>query len=75
MFLLSEELGELTGYKTNSHRAAALNQMGIEHRLRPDGYPLVMRSHVAKLFGGEPQRVAPEYELPWGNLDAAQTEH
>lgn len=52
MFLTGEELTLLTGKKRRSAQATALNMMGIEHRIRPDGMPIVSRSHVETMLDG-----------------------
>ena len=46
MFLTKEELQELTGRTRRDAQVAALRSMGIEHRIRPDGSPAVLRAHV-----------------------------
>lgn len=52
--LTPEELVEITGYVRPSAQARALRAIGIEHRIRPDGRLLVLRSHVECLLGGAP---------------------
>lgn len=52
MFLTDDELFGLTGAKRRESRVRALRAMGIEHRLRPDGHVIVLRSHVETLLGG-----------------------
>jgi hypothetical protein len=51
LFLTDEELQELTRRARHSAQVRALRRMGIEHRVRPDGSVLVLRSHVTELFG------------------------
>ena len=46
MFLSKEELAALTGKERPKAQARALTRMGIPHRTRPDGSPVVMRTHV-----------------------------
>lgn len=53
MFLTQEELTALTGRKKRPAQVMALRHMGIEHRVRPDGSVVVLRSHVERLLGGE----------------------
>ncbi len=66
MFLNAEEVHELTGKSRAAAQARVLRSMGIEHRVRPDGAVLVMRSHVEKIFGGRKDRVAaPPKEPNW----------
>jgi hypothetical protein len=52
MFLTADELKEMT--KRTQHRAQVqvLRALGIEHKVRPDGSVLVLRSHVEKQLGG-----------------------
>jgi hypothetical protein len=41
MFLTSDQLLELTGYRRPSAQVRALRRMGVEHWIRPDGRPVV----------------------------------
>jgi hypothetical protein len=41
MFLTSEQLHELTGYRRPSAQVQALRRMVVEHWVRPDGGPVV----------------------------------
>ncbi len=52
MILSPEELIELTGKKNRSAQAQVLRYMGVEHRCRPNGSLVVLKSHVEKVFGG-----------------------
>jgi len=52
MFLTEAELTELTGAKRRDCRVRALRAMGVEHRIRPDGRVIVLRSHVEALLSG-----------------------
>jgi hypothetical protein len=52
MFLTDAELTDLTGAKRREARVRALRAMGVEHRIRPDGRVIVLRSHVEALLGG-----------------------
>ncbi len=64
MFLTTEELRELTGRSQARAQIAALNMMGIDHRMRPDGKVVVLRDHVAKVLGGaetKPKRTEPNW--------------
>ena len=63
MFLTTEQITELTGRKTHKSQRAVLNHLGIEHKVRPDGSLVVLRSHVEKSLGGNSDSVklkAPE---------------
>lgn len=46
LFLQPDELSELTGKVRSSAQVVALRRMGIDHRVRPDGRVLVLRSQV-----------------------------
>lgn len=70
LFLTRNELIELTGYKRSGAQLRALRQMGIEHRIRPDGAILVLRSHIESLLGGHKPTTASE-EPDWSALDDA----
>jgi len=70
LFLTHDELTELTGRKRAAGQVEALRAMGIMHRVRPDGFPLVLRAHIAKEFGAE-QDIQPDPEPDWSTLDAA----
>nr|VFK14564.1 MAG: protein of unknown function (DUF4224) [Candidatus Kentron sp. LFY] len=45
-FLNESELRRLTGKVRYTAQIRALRWMGIEHRIRPDGRPIVLRSQV-----------------------------
>lgn len=53
MFLTPDEIAELTGRKLHKAQRSVLNHLGIEHKIRPDGSLVVLRSHVEKSLGGE----------------------
>jgi hypothetical protein len=66
MFLTEEELTELTHYSRNSARRTTLNQMGVQHKIRPDGSIVVLRAHVERLFGEKPKKdEPPEWKPSW----------
>jgi hypothetical protein len=46
MFLSKDQLYELTGKRRPKAQARALDAMGIPYRRRPDGSPVVLRTHV-----------------------------
>lgn len=69
MFLLPEEIVELTGRKTRSKQREALQQMGIEHRVRPDGTLAVLKSHVeSEMGGGSVHQPTAAHEPNWGAI-------
>lgn len=64
MFLTPDELAELTGKVRGSAQVIALRIMGIEHRVRPDGRVLVLRSHVdgSATVPRAPHKTQPRYD-------------
>ena len=60
MFLSPEEVHALTGYRQRPAQVRALAKMGITHRVRPDGSPVVCKEALtsdlpkAKLKSTEP---------------------
>lgn len=51
-FLTAGEVRELTDRVNMSSQVKVLRAMGIEHRMRPDGSVVILRSHVNKVFDG-----------------------
>lgn len=70
LFLSKQDLIDLTGYKKPSAQARALNAMGIEHRIRPDGAVIVLRAHIAAILGGSTENTSTP-EPDWSELDDA----
>jgi len=70
LFLTPQELESLTGRKLPSAQHRALNKMGIEHRRRPDGRIVVLRSHLESVMGGNVRATTAE-EPDWDGLDDA----
>lgn len=52
MFLDHKELIELTGKRYRDAQLKQLRSMGIQHKIRGDGRPVVLKSHVEKILGG-----------------------
>lgn len=52
-FLTPSELAQLTGRTRSDAQKRALRYMGIEHRTRPDGSLVVLRSHVNQVLGDD----------------------
>lgn len=73
MFLTKAQLIELTGRKRRDAQRSALNYMGVEHRVRPDGSLAVLESHIEKLFGGSDKGQAKRIEPNWDALNAFQS--
>jgi len=63
MFLTALEIAELTGRRRRDAQIKALRSMGIEHRIRPDGHPVVSRSHIEKLLDGAMTATAKKEEF------------
>ena len=53
MFLTRDEIVALTGRTRRDAQVQALRSMGIEHKIRPDGTPAVLRAHVEAVLGGD----------------------
>jgi hypothetical protein len=52
LFLTDEEVRALTDRRARKSQVIALNSMGIEHRVRPDGSVAILRAHITKIFDG-----------------------
>ena len=46
MILSKEQLIELTGKERNFAIVKVLRHLGIDHRIRPDGFPVVVREDL-----------------------------
>lgn len=64
------ELHELTHRKKKCAQRAALNQMGIEYKVRPDGSLAVLKSHLERAMGGAVEQQKKRTEPNWGALRA-----
>lgn len=54
MFLSVQDVRILTGYTTRPAQVRALNRMGIDHKVRPDGRVIVLRTHIEKILDNSP---------------------
>lgn len=52
MFLTPDEIHKLTGKMHKPAQRRALNLMGIEHKVRPDGMLIISRAHIEKILDG-----------------------
>ncbi len=52
LFLSPDELQTLTGRQRKSAQSRALSMLGIEHKVRADGFPVVLRAHIERVMGG-----------------------
>lgn len=71
LFLDADEVFALTGRTQRPAQIKALNAMGIEHRVRPDGSVAILRAHIEKIFGGGADSGMTSAKLPapnWGAL-------
>lgn len=70
-FLSQPEIRELTGRQKYSAQIRALRALGIVHKVRADGSPVVWRDHVAIELGGVPgtQGEGEEQAPDWTMLD------
>lgn len=53
MFLTPDEIVALTNRKNRPAQRTVLNHLGIQHKVRPDGSLVVLRSHVEDALGKE----------------------
>lgn len=74
LVLSHEELCAITGRSRYRAQARALARTGISYRLRPDGFPLVSRTHFEAIMGSDTGNPAlSTIEPNWSALDATQT--
>lgn len=52
MFLNQDQMIELTGFQKRPAQVRALREMGITHKVRADGYPIVLTAYIEKELGG-----------------------
>jgi len=72
LILSHDELVSLTGRTRYGAQAKTLAQMGFAYRIRPDGSPVVSRTHFEAIMGANtpsPSRSATEPN--WDALNAA----
>lgn len=63
LLLTQGELEDLTGFKNRGRQLEELRRLGIEHRERRDGFPLVSRRAFERAMGGEPDNAKEEFKL------------
>ena len=74
MFLTKDEISELTKRFQHSAQLKILRAMGIEHRIRPDGSLVVLRSHIEQLLGDAAKvRKEKVTEPNWKALNASRS--
>lgn len=55
MFLTSDDIKDLTGYKTHAKQIGWLMQNGIKFLISQDGKPRVLVSHLQEIMGSTKQ--------------------
>lgn len=69
MFLTPEDIAALTLKTQRKAQRAALNFMGIDHKIRPDGSIVVLRAHVEKMLGASmPPAAGKKREPNWSAI-------
>lgn len=69
IILKPEQLEEITGHKTKTKQAAELRRLGIEYKIRADGFPIVSRLAFERAMGGVAPNEAHEWEPDFSALD------
>lgn len=70
IFLSLTEVIDLTHRRTRNSQVSALRQMGIDHKVRPDGTVAILRSHIEKvLAGGDSTRARIEIQPDWSAIN------
>lgn len=70
MFLTSEEIKQLTGKVRRPSQVSALKQMRVNFTLRPDGCPIVLKSHIERVLDGKPESNKKKEEPDWDVINA-----
>ncbi len=70
-FLTTSEMIELTGRKRWTAQIAALRAEGIEHVIRMDGKPLVLRAYLFRRMGVHQSLPKAPAEPDWSALNGA----
>lgn len=68
MFLTQDEVQELTQRQRRDAQRRVLVQMGISHKVRPDGSLAVLKAHVEKVFDGKLASAKLAAEPDWDAL-------
>lgn len=72
LILDPEEIRALTGRRRYRAQARALARMGISYRLRPDGFPIVSRTHFEAIMSADTSTSSQRTTQPdWSAMDAA----
>lgn len=68
MFLNRDEIKELTGKIRRPAQIRELQKMRIIHDVRPDGYPLILKSYIEKRLDGAIESPKKGEEPNWNAL-------
>ena len=71
IYLTEDELKGITKRKKYAAQTRALNEMGIEYRVRPDGSPLVSRLAYERNMGGTNPKNPPKESPDLSSFDVA----
>lgn len=70
IFLEHHDVVDLTHKRQFSAQIRALRHMGIDHKIRLDGSPAILRSHAEKvLAGGNPSRARIKIQPDWRSIN------
>jgi hypothetical protein len=70
LILSPTEVAGITGCSRYRAQSRALARMGISYRLRPDGFPVVSRTHFEEIMGVPASRRSTATEPDWSAMDA-----
>lgn len=68
MFLTPAEVESLTGRQRHTFQVRALQQMGIDHKVRPDGSVAILRAALEACFGCPRPSRTKSTQPNWGAL-------
>lgn len=51
MFLTEDEIASMTGKRRHNAQVKVLRTIGMEHKVRPDGSIVVLRTHAERILG------------------------
>ena len=69
LFLSPSAVKRLTGKTRRPAQVRALQKMGIEHKVRPDGEVIISHSHIEKVLdGATPEKAERRIEPNWEAL-------
>ena len=73
-FLSTDEIRELTDRIQRASQSKVLRAMGIEHKTRPDGSIVVLRSHMEDVLSGGARKsiTKSEPEINWNGVNTGR---